>query len=414
MCKISSTVKCVKIEDQWYDITKFIKSHPGGSVIESYDKQDATLVYREMHRRSKRADKLLKSLPKLSIIETNTVQSKDDSDSMIIAFKEWTKSLEQRGYFKPSWTHSTYRILELFALFLGGSWLIAQDGILYKILSVLVYGLFGGRCGWVQHEAGHRSFTGNIPIDDFVQKAVMGIGLLTSGSMWNSMHNRHHATTQKLHYDIDLDTMPFVLFHEDALEPRKLWSKLWLRYQAYTFLPITSGAMVTSFWVYYLHPRKVIRDKDWVQGIFMLIGHIGKTYVIQKQSGYSLWNSYLLNLASMYVSGFYLFGHFSTSHTFMPVIAHDETPNWIEYSIGHTVDINTQSAAVSWIMGYLNCQCVHHLFPQMPQFRQPEVSKELEQFAKKWDLKYHHIGYFDAWYRTFANLDRIGQLVYNS
>ena len=79
MCKISSTVKCVKIEDQRYDITKFIKSHPGGSVIESYDKQDATLVYREMHRRSKRADKLLKSLPKLSIIETNTVQSKDDS-----------------------------------------------------------------------------------------------------------------------------------------------------------------------------------------------------------------------------------------------------------------------------------------------------------------------------------------------
>jgi fatty acid desaturase 2 (delta-6 desaturase) len=414
MCKIiSSTIKKIKIENQWYDITSFIKRHPGGNVIESYSEQDATLVYREMHRRSKRADKVLDSLPKLSVIDTNTVDNDNDAN-MIIAFKEWTKSLEERGFFEPSLYHTTYRIIELLGLFVGASLLMGQSHILYKFLSILTYGLFGGRCGWLQHEAGHRSLTGNIPIDNFIQKAVMGSGLMISGSMWNSMHNKHHATTQKLHHDIDLDTMPFVLFHEDALQPRKIWSKLWLRYQAYTFLPITSGALVTLFWMYYLHPRKVFRERDWVQGIFMLIGHFGKTYVIQQQSGYSCWNSYLLNLACMYVSGVYLFGHFSTSHTFMPVIKEDETPNWIEYSLGHTVDISPQNWAVSWIMGYLNCQCVHHLFPQMPQFRQPEVSIELEKFAKKWDLKYYQVGYFEAWYRTFANLDRIGKLVYES
>jgi len=62
-------------------------------------------------------------------------------------------------------------------------------------------------------------------------------------------------------------------------------------------------------------------------------------------------------------------------------------------------------------MGYLNCQCIHHLFPQMPQYRQPEVSNELAVFAKKWDLQYHEISYVDAWYRTFQNINDVGEEV---
>ena len=118
-------------------------------------------------------------------------------------------------------------------------------------------------------------------------------------------------------------------------------------------------------------------------------------------------------MASMYVTSTYLFGHFSTSHTFMPVVKKDENPNWVEYSLHHTVDIDTQNPVVCWLMGYLNCQCVHHLFPQMPQFRQPYVSKELRVFAKKWGLSYNHVGYFEAWYKTFSNLENVGKLITN-
>jgi hypothetical protein len=42
------------------------------------------------------------------------------------------------------------------------------------------------------------------------------------------------------------------------------------------------------------------------------------------------------------------------------------------------------------------------------------VSLELEQFAKKWKMQYHHVGYFEAWYKTFANMDRVGALLSES
>ena len=405
----------IYIEKQWYDITDFIKRHPGGNVIRSYIDQDATLVYREMHRRSKKSDLVLRSLPKVDCDDT---PNKEANQNMLIDFDRWRYSLQERGFFKPSKKHAAGRLLELVGIFCLATWLMSMDSIMYRLLSIFVYGIFGGRCGWVQHEAGHRSFTGNIKTDNLIQKATMGFGLLTSGPMWNSMHNRHHATTQKIGHDIDLDTMPFVLFHKDALSVSKRTqnqtvSKGWLKYQAWTFLPITSGIFVMLFWVFYLHPRKIIRDRDYVQGFFTLSGHVLRTYVIHKASGYSMWYSYMYLMACMYVSGVYLFGHFSTSHTFMPVVKGSDNPTWVEYSLNHTVDIDTQNPIVSWIMGYLNCQCVHHLFPQMPQYRQPEVSRELAVFAKKWDLQYTQISYFKAWYLTFKNMNDVGKMMNN-
>ena len=406
---ISETPKTLYIHNVCYDITDFVKFHPGGNVILSYEGQDATLVYEEMHRRSKKAFYVLRSLPTVQSFPSNS--SSALNNPMIDDFRDWRISLEERGFFKPSRSHAVYRLLELAGIFGLATFFmsLASSSSWYTVIAILLFGLFGGRCGWVQHEAGHRSFTGDIYTDTLIQKATIGFGLLTSGPMWNHMHNRHHATTQKLGYDMDLETMPFVLFNSHAYSPQKLLSSTWLKYQAYSFLPITSGLFVMLFWIFYLHPRKIWRDQDWLQaGYTYLGGHMIRPCIISYVSGYDIITSYGLNLASLYVSGIYLFGHFSTSHTFMPVVDSNDHPNWIEYSLDHTVDIDTQNPIVCWLMGYLNCQCIHHLFPQMPQYRQPEVSRELAVFAKKWNLYYTELSYWDAWYKTFANLNKVG------
>ena len=80
-------------------------------------------------------------------------------------------------------------------------------------------------------------------MDKSLQSAFIGFGLGTSASMWNSMHEKHHATPQKIGHDMDLDTTPLAAFFDTAVEKNRSRgaSKLWLRFQAYTFLPITSG-----------------------------------------------------------------------------------------------------------------------------------------------------------------------------
>ena len=390
-----------------YDVTDY--KHPGGNIIKYMSGQDATNAFEEFHYRSKKARAILQSLPRTKI-EPTDVEETTTEQKMLIDFARFRKSLVDRGFFAPSYLHITYRILELFAIYSFAIW-----SMQYSIAaSIVLLGLFGGRCGWVQHEGGHNSFTGNIKTDKIVQNVFIGFGLLADGSMWNSMHNKHHAATQKIGYDMDLDTAPLVLFYPSNVLGIKnnpivdRLTKWWLKYQVYTFLPITSGTIVMLFWLLYLHPRKIIRDRNTTQAVIVAVGHVSRIAIFMYIGNATFYGALWYHFLTLWVSGVYLFGHFSLSHSFMPTVNSDETPNWVRYSLEHTVDIEPQNRAVSWIMGHLNNQVVHHLFPSMPQYRGPEVSKELVEFCKKWDLKYNIITYREAWDNMFANLRKVG------
>ena len=393
--------KTILIDNHEYDITHY--KHPGGNVINYMtDGQDATNAFQEFHSRSKKAMAILKSLPRLS---KSSIQL-DNDKGMLEDFQQFRKSLEDRGFFKPSYSHIAYRMVEL--CFLYG---ISVATIRYNIfLAILLFGFFGGKCGWLQHEAGHNSLTGNIKIDKKIQNLVIGFGLFVDGSMWNSMHNKHHATPQKIGHDMDLDTAPLVAFHDKiVINNFQTATKIWLKYQKYTFLPISSGIFVMLFWVFYLHPRKIIRDKNVVQAAIVIAGHTSRILFFMKQGNLGLYYAMLYHLIALWVTGVFLFGHFSLSHTFTPIVQKNENPNWVRYAIEHTVDIQPENKMVTWIMGYLNNQVIHHLFPSMPQYRGPEVGKELRIFCKKWDIQYRRVGYVEAWKFMFQNLHEVGR-----
>ena len=162
----------------------------------------------------------------------------------------------------------------------------------------------------------------------------------------------------------------------------------------------------------YLHPRLVIIKGKYDELFWMLSSHIVKTAAISHLTGYGIPFSYFLYWCGNWVGGILLFGHFSLSHTFLPTVKENEFPTWVDYALHHTVDISTQNPVVSNIMFFLNNQCSHHLFTRMPQYKQPKVSLELAEFAKKWNRPYHHISYFEAWKRMLTNLDEVGKHYY--
>jgi len=400
----------VRVGETEYDVTNF--KHPGGSVIFymlSNTGADATEAFKEFHMRSPKAWKMLKALPQRPAA---TPRSADPDAPMLEDFARWRAQLEKEGFFRPSPAHVAYRLTELAATFALGTFLMTAG---YPILASIVYGaFFGARCGWVQHEGGHNSLTGNIWLDKRIQAAACGFGLSTSGDMWNQMHNKHHATPQKVRHDMDLDTTPAVAFFKTAVEDNRPrgFSRLWARAQAWTFVPVTSGLLVQAFWIYVLHPRQVLRKKNWEEGTWMVLSHIVRTAVIKFAAGYSWPVAYWWFTFGNWIAYMYLFAHFSTSHTHLDVVPSDKHISWVNYAVDHTVDIDPSKSTVNWLMGYLNCQVIHHLFPDMPQFRQPEVSRRFVAFAEKWNLNYKVLSYYGAWKATFSNLNQVGQHYY--
>ena len=353
------------------------------------------------------------------------------------------QQLDTMGCFEPDYIHVYFRLLELMFFFGMGVFLVPYN----VYASMLAFIVFKTRCGWVQHEAGHLSLTGIKSVDRGIQMVAMGFGGGVSSTLWNSMHNKHHAAPQRINHDIDLDTTPFVAFFKTAFENntrmQELYKnkvaewlvRLWMRFQAWLFIPVTNGVLVHLFWTYYLHPQRAFRhamSKKSVSAVselsFIALSHIviPSTFYLSSPSeaNMSIAYCYFLYMICNVFNFIYLFGHFSLSHTFTGVIPETESLRWFEYAIGHSVNISTRSALVTWIMGYLNFQIEHHLFPSMPQYKNALAAPVVREFCTKWNkkkenvadvagagssyLNYVEVGYWDAWKKMFQNLNDIG------
>ena len=100
----------------------------------------------------------------------------------------------------------------------------------------------------------------------------------------------------------------------------------------------------------------------------------------------------------------WIFGTFTLSHSHLPVTT--KKLHWVEYSLLHTVNIEP-SWWCDWVMGYLNYQIEHHLFPTMPEFRQRQIAGRVRKLAHKHGIPYQCIPYGHAIRISLENLQHV-------
>jgi len=307
--------------------------------------------------------------------------------------------------FKPDFGHIAYRIGELIAMFAIGISIALYTP--FWLVGLVLSGVAEGRCGWAMHEAGHHSFTGNIKTDILLQEIIYGIGCGMSSSFWRNQHNKHHAAPQKLKHDVDLDTLPLVAFNKAIAQTCKdPISKLWIRFQALSFIPITCS-LVAAFWQFYLHPRFILRAKKYQELPWFAVRY-AIMYYIYTLSGVSFAQFVGLFFLQQFFGATYIFTTFAFSHSHLPVLEKTQHVHWTEYSSLYTVDV-TPHPITNWYMGYLNFQIEHHLFPEMPQFRHIQIYPEVRKMFKENNLPYQVMGFWQAVGVTLRNLYEVGQ-----
>ena len=93
------------INNKAYDISKF--KHPGGNIINYYLNEDATNAFNQFHMKSKKAIKILDSLPHRYI--DNYKQP-----ILINKFEELSNILKKEKYFDTNYYEVIYRCFEIF------------------------------------------------------------------------------------------------------------------------------------------------------------------------------------------------------------------------------------------------------------------------------------------------------------
>nr|BAK08911.1 delta-5 desaturase [Thraustochytrium aureum] len=411
----AGTRKTILIEGEVYDVTNF--RHPGGSIIkflttDGTEAVDATNAFREFHCRSGKAEKYLKSLPKLGAPSKMKFDAKEQArrDAITRDYVKLREEMVAEGLFKPAPLHIVYRFAEIAALFAASFYLFSMRGNVFATLAAIaVGGIAQGRCGWLMHECGHFSMTGYIPLDVRLQELVYGVGCSMSASWWRVQHSKHHATPQKLKHDVDLDTLPLVAFNEKIaakVRPGSFQAK-WLSAQAYIFAPV-SCFLVGLFWTLFLHPRHMLRTSHFAEMAAVAVRVVGWA-ALMHSFGYSGSDSFGLYMATFGFGCTYIFTNFAVSHTHLDVTEPDEFLHWVEYAALHTTNVSNDSWFITWWMSYLNFQIEHHLFPSLPQLNAPRVAPRVRALFEKHGMAYDERPYPTALGDTFANLHAVGQ-----
>jgi len=248
------------------------------------------------------------------------------------------------------------------------------------------------------HDAGHRAFAGKMGADRLWHWFIFTVCLGGSGSFWNNQHNKHHAATQELGHDIDLDTLPLVAFNEKIAVKgnRKI-----LRLQHLTFLP----AQLLLFFLWkFTHTRYMWRTSNYLELFGLALHHGFEVFV--------LWNAGITAILGMTflgwsLGGLYLATIFSLNHTHKPVAEKFAPRDWVRRSAFYTSN-TPPSWYATYISGYLNYQIEHHLFPSIPHPNLPKVAPRVQALFKKHNIPYDLKDMPTLFQLVFRNLYEVG------
>jgi len=306
---------------------------------------------------------------------------------------------------------ATYWLL----VFVARTWMQALP------LAILL-GLFIAGIGFnVQHDGGHQAFSNSRWVNTLMAMALELLG--GSSYVWRWKHGVfHHTYVNITGHDTDIDLGILARLTPDQRRLRfQRWQHLYL-WALYGLL-VLKWQLVGDF-------RKVIsgrmgrqsfpRPRGWDLVIFVA----GKAVFFLLAFGIPLWFHSVGVVLGYYavaalVAGILLSVIFQVAHCVEEVafpVPHSGTDRmdhaWAIHQVETTADFARGNRVVTWLVGGLNFQIEHHLFPRISHVHYPALSILVEQTCREFGIRYTAFGSFRAglvshfrWLRRLGRLD---------
>ncbi|WGD37378.1 acyl-CoA desaturase [Lysinibacter sp. HNR] len=281
-------------------------------------------------------------------------------------------------------------------ILLGDSW--------FQLLIAAALGILFTQIAFLAHEAAHRQILSTGPSNDRLARVLAGV-IGMSYSWWDSKHTRHHANPNRVGKDpdIEVDTISFV--EEDAILARGLRRAITKR-QGWLFFPLLTleGLNLHFHSFTHLFGRGQVRGR-WIE--LAIIAARFALFLVPVFIFLPLGMAFAFVGVQLAVFGVYMGASFAPNHKGMPVIAHDAKLDFFTKQVRTSRNIRGGWWA-TWIMGGLNYQVEHHLFPSMAR---PYLSKAREivrEHCRTLDVPYTETSMLRSYAIVIEYLNRVG------
>jgi fatty acid desaturase len=291
------------------------------------------------------------------------------------------------------------------ALFVGG-WVLfglVGDSWAQLLVAVLLAVAFT-QVAFLGHDVGHKQVFRSRRISEVVGRLHGNLGVGLSYGWWMDKHSRHHANPNHEDHDPDVGAGALVWTREQARTRHGLGAVM-ARRQAYLFFPLL---LLEGLNLHVASVRAVLGQRGrrrWIEGA-LLAGHlIG--YAVAVLLVLSPARALAFVAVQQGLFGLYMGCAFAPNHKGMPVLTANDRLDFLRRQVLTSRNVRG-GAAVDLLLGGLNYQIEHHLFPSMPRPSLRRAQALVRAHCGRHGLAYHESTILSSYGQVLRHLHAVG------
>lgn len=265
----------------------------------------------------------------------------------------------------------------------------------------------------IGHDAVHGVVSSNSKINQILGYTFNLVG--ANAYSWRLKHNvAHHVHTNKEGLDFDTDLDPLLRVSNRAKHRRYYKYQIWWVIPVYSLLSLLI-LFVADFKIFFQTKNaglvKSHASKEW--GILLLtkLYYVILVFIIPLSVGYSFASILLAFICYHLLNGIIIACVFMPSHYFTRSKFYqrkDKTEDWLEHQMSTTMDLSGRSKFVFHLLGGLNLNVAHHLYPQFCHTHYFKVSKIINDYCKERGLQQNEMSFGSAIVDHLKHVKSIG------
>jgi fatty acid desaturase len=282
---------------------------------------------------------------------------------------------------------------------LGHSWL--------QLLIAAALGIIFTQFAFLGHEAAHRQIFAAGRTNDRVGRILGTAFVGISYSWWMNKHSRHHGNPNRIGKDPDIEGEALAFYEQKAVERTGLRA-LMVRKQGYLFFPLLS---LEGLNLHYASVKSLLfrgdrPSKNRGLEIALIAGRFA-LYLTVLFWMLPLGMAFAFLGVQLAVFGIYMGATFAPNHKGMPIIPADAKLDFFGRQVRSSRNI-TGRLWPTVLMGGLNYQIEHHLFPSMPRPHLAPARKLVMAHCQQQDVPYTEVSLLRSYGSVVSYLNQVG------
>ena len=320
-------------------------------------------------------------------------------------YTQLSRQIKQAGLLdRRRGTYAAKIGLNLVLLAAGGAAFFLLGDSWWQLLTAAYLAVVATQLAFVGHDAGHRQVFRTRRANDLAGLVHANLLVGISFGWWVPKHNAHHSNPNHEDLDPDIGIAALAFTAAQARGKRGL-ARVIARSQAFLFFPLL---LLEAGHLHVASLKAIVRGRgraNAAEALLLLVHAAG--YVTALLVVLTPVQAVAFALVQQGLFGLYLGCSFAPNHKGMPTLSEADELDFLRRQVLTSRNVRG-SRFVDFLLGGLNYQIEHHLFPNMPRPNLRHAQPLVREFCRQHDLPYTEATLFGSYSEAIRHLHAVG------